>query len=131
MKKENFDKNLYSRYLGLYGLETMKEIIKLNIFIYEMRDPGIEIAKNIILAGPKKVIIYDPNISKISDLTSNFYISIEDVKNENRRDKACIEKLSLLNPYILTEVIKDNNLIEHLEKNSKIKYSIYDVVFNF
>ena len=96
-----------------------------------MRDPGIEIAKNIILAGPKKVIIYDPNISKISDLTSNFYISIEDVKNENRRDKACIEKLSLLNPYILTEVIKDNNLIEHLEKNSKIKYSIYDVVFNF
>lgn len=106
----------------------MKEIIKLNIFIYEMRDPGIEIAKKIILAGPKKVIIYDPNISKISDLTSNFYISIEDVKNENRRDKACIEKLSLLNPYILTEVIRDNNLIEHLEKNSKIKYSIYDVV---
>lgn len=93
-----------------------------------MRDPGIEIAKKIILAGPKKVIIYDPNISKISDLTSNFYISIEDVKNENRRDKACIEKLSLLNPYILTEVIRDNNLIEHLEKNSKIKYSIYDVV---
>ena len=128
MKKENFDTNLYSRQLGLYGLETMKEIIKLNIFIYGMRGLGIEIAKNIILAGPKKVNIYDPNISKISDLSSNFYISIEDVKNKNRRDKACIEKLSLLNPYVQTEVISDNNLIEHLEKNAKIKYSKYDVV---
>ena len=30
---EKFDTNLYSRQLGVYGLETMKKIIKLNILI--------------------------------------------------------------------------------------------------
>ena len=126
MKRENFDTNLYSRQLGVYGLETMKEIIKLNIFIYGMRGLGIEIAKNIILAGPKKVTIYDPNICKISDLTSNFYLTKEDIKNENRRDKACIDKLSSLNPYVQIEIMKGNSLIEYIEKNSQNKE--YDVV---
>ncbi len=58
----------------------MKKIMKLNIFIYGMRGLGVEITKNIVLAGPNKVIIYDPNISKINDLTSNFYLSEEDVE---------------------------------------------------
>ena len=79
-KNEKFDANFYSRQLGVYGLETMKKIIKLNILIYGMRGLGIEIAKNIILAGPKKVTIFDPNIAKINDLTSNFYLTKDDIK---------------------------------------------------
>ena len=129
MKDVNFDTNLYSRQLGVYGLETMKEIIKLNIFIYGMRGLGVEIAKNIILAGPKKVTIHDPNICKISDLNSNFYLTEEDIKNEKRRDEACLEKLSLLNPYVKTELMKDdNNLFEHIEKISQNKELKYDVI---
>lgn len=58
----------------------MKKIMKLNIFIYGMRGLGVEITKSIVLDGPNKVIIYDPNISKINDLTSNFYLSEEDVE---------------------------------------------------
>ena len=38
----------------------MKKIIKMNIFIYGMRGVGIEVAKNIVLAGPKSLTIYDP-----------------------------------------------------------------------
>ena len=71
----------------LYGIERMKEITKLNIFIYGMRGLGVEITKNIVLAGPNKVIIYDPNISKINDLTSNFYLSEEDVEQEKEEMK--------------------------------------------
>ena len=37
----------------------MKKIIKMNIFIYGMRGVGIEVAKNIVLAGPKSLTIYD------------------------------------------------------------------------
>ena len=53
-------------------LKQLKRLMKLNIFIYGMRGLGVEITKNIVLAGPNKVTIYDPNISKINDLTSKF-----------------------------------------------------------
>ena len=128
MDKENLDTNLYSRQIGVYGIETMKEIIKLNIFIYGMRGLGIEISKNIILAGPKKVTIYDPNICKISDLTSNFYITKNDVKNNMRRDEVSIKKLSLLNPFVEIEIMKEKNINTHLENNIQEKDSKYDVV---
>lgn len=71
--KDNFDSNFYSRQIGVYGAETMKKIIKLNIFIYEMKGLGVEIAKNIILSGPSSVTIYDPNATKINDLGTNFF----------------------------------------------------------
>lgn len=61
--------------------------MKLNIFIYGMRGLRVEITKNIVLARPNKVTIYEPNISKINELTSNFYLSEEDVKSEKRRDE--------------------------------------------
>ena len=71
-KAEELASDLYSRQVGLYGFDTMKKIMKLNIFIYGMRGLGIEIAKNIILAGPNKVTIFDPNITKMY-LTSSFF----------------------------------------------------------
>ena len=128
IQKDNFDTNLYSRQLGVYGAETMKKIIKLNVFIYGMRGLGVEIAKNFILAGPKKVTIYDPNITKINDLTSNFYLTKEDVENQRRRDESIIEKLRELNHYVQIEIMKENNIIENLEKCLQDKEYKYDVV---
>lgn len=42
-------------------------------FIQGLRGLGLEIAKNLILAGPKSVIVYDPTVISIADLGSNFY----------------------------------------------------------
>ena len=39
-------------------LKQLKKLMKLNIFIYGMRNLGVEITKNIVLAGLNKVIIY-------------------------------------------------------------------------
>jgi ubiquitin-activating enzyme E1 len=67
--------------------------------IIGLRGLGIEIAKNIILNGCEEVSIYDPNLVKINDLCSNFYLTEKDV-GKKRRDEACIQQLSELNPYI-------------------------------
>ena len=75
----NLYSNLYSRQIGTYGLNTMKKLSKLNVFIYGMRGLGAEIAKNVLLAGPKRVTIYDNSKSKINDLTANFCINEDDV----------------------------------------------------
>lgn len=54
------DTNLYSRQIGTFGIETMGKLIKMNVIIIGQRGVGVEIAKNLILAGPKSVQIYDP-----------------------------------------------------------------------
>ena len=45
---------------------------------------GLEIAKNLILAGPKSVTVYDPTVLSVSDLGSNFYATLEQVGKVTR-----------------------------------------------
>ena len=118
----NINTNLYSRQIGVYGLEAMIKLSKLNVFISGMRGIGVEIAKNILLAGPRKVTIYDMNKSTINDLTSNFYIKEKDVLEGKRRDEASFEELSKLNPYVQLDIMKGKSIISH------IKDEKYDVV---
>ena len=126
--KENLVSDLYSRQVGLYGLETMKKIMKLNILIYGMRGLGVEIAKNIILSGPNRVTIFDQNIAKINDLTANFYLTKDDVENQKRRDEAVLNKLSLLNSYVEVNIMKDKNILENINNSLENEKSKYDVV---
>ena len=100
MENNNLYNNFYSRQIGTYGLETQIKINQMKVFIYGMRGVGIETAKNLVLAGPESVTIFDPNISKMNDLTSNYFLKEEDVINNKRRDEASISHLSELNPYV-------------------------------
>ena len=71
---ENLNSNLYSRQIKTFGVETMKRLSKLKIIIFGLRGLGSEIAKNLILSGPKQVSLYDKNIVKINDLGNNFLL---------------------------------------------------------
>ena len=57
----------------------MGKLIKMNVMIVGLRGLGIEVAKNLILAGPRSVRIYDPDLARIRDLGSNFYLQEEHV----------------------------------------------------
>ncbi len=59
----------------------MKKIIHLKVLIVGLRGLGIETAKNIILAGPNRVTLFDPEFVNINDLGSNFYLTEENIKN--------------------------------------------------
>ena len=117
LTEQNINLNYYSRQIGTYGLETMMNIRKLNVFIYGMRGVGFEVSKNLILAGPKNVTIFDDNISKINDLTSNFYITEEDVKNNKRRDISSYKKLSELNHSVEVKIMEGNSMLTHIRNN--------------
>jgi hypothetical protein len=54
----------FSRQIGAYGLAMMKQLLKMNILIVGLQGVGAESAKNIVLAGPKSVTLFDPNPSK-------------------------------------------------------------------
>jgi ubiquitin-activating enzyme E1 len=103
--KDKIDTDLYSRQIGTFGMETMGKLIKMNVVIMGMRGEGVEIAKNLILAGPKSVTLYDPETTAIRDLGANFYLEEKHVGKTSRAD-ASFAKLQELNPYVKVEVLK-------------------------
>ena len=104
---EQIDIDLYSRQIYTYGKDIMEKIVNLKILITGLRGLGTEIAKNLILLGPKKVSISDKNECEINDLSSNFYINMNDV-NMKTREEACLEKLSSLNKYVDVSIYEGN-----------------------
>lgn len=115
MISSKIDTNLYSRQIGTIGMETMKKLVHLKILIIGLRGLGIETAKNIILAGPKKVSLFDSEITKINDLGSNFFLTEEDAKHQRRRDFACLKKLSELNPNVICDVMEGEDILVNLK----------------
>ena len=115
---EKINTNLYSRQIYTYGLDTMEKITNLKILVIGLRGLGVEIAKNLILTGPKEVSIYDKNICKINDLGSNFYINENNV-NKTTREEACYKKLCLLNPYVKV-TINEGQIKKHIKKYNLI-----------
>ena len=109
MTDQAFDTNLYSRQIGTFGMETMGKLIKMKVLLLGLRGLGVEIAKNIILAGPKEVAIYDPEKTTINDLGSNFFLTESDVGTK-RRDEACLAKLAELNPYVQTRLMEGDDI---------------------
>jgi ubiquitin-activating enzyme E1 len=64
---------------------------------------GIEVAKNLILAGPKQVTLYDPTLVTVADLGRNFYIRKEHVGKISRAE-ASLPQLRDLNPNVHVHV---------------------------
>lgn len=115
--------NLYSRQIGTYGEEAMNKIVKLKILILGMKGLGIEVAKNIILTGPKQVIIYDPDIVNLKDLGTNYYLK-EEYVNRNRLDESCINSLKKLNPYTKIEILNIKNEEDFYKQINQIDLNV-------
>jgi ubiquitin-activating enzyme E1 len=91
-------------------METMGKFIKMKVVIVGLRGLGVEVAKNLILAGPKEVHLYDPDLVQLNDLGSNFYCEEGHVGKATRAD-ACRPKLAELNPHVKVEVISDEKTL--------------------
>jgi len=94
--------NLYSRQIESFGLELMGKLVQMRVLIVGMTGVGVETAKNLILAGPKAVVIHDDEPTRIQDLGTNFYLHEADIGKP--RAKACVSQLATLNPYVEVSV---------------------------
>jgi ubiquitin-activating enzyme E1 len=70
---------------------------------------GIEVAKNLILAGPKLVSIYDPAIVSEIDIGRNFYCRSEHVGKVSRAEASLLE-LKNLNSTVKVIVSNDESI---------------------
>src|SRR5436305_962188 len=73
------DESLYSRQLYVLGHEAMKRMGASNVLVVGLKGLGVEIAKNIALAGVKSLTLFDPEPAAIADLSSQFFLHPQDV----------------------------------------------------
>eukprot|EP01104_Vermistella_antarctica_P014555 TRINITY_DN460_c0_g2_i1.p1 TRINITY_DN460_c0_g2~~TRINITY_DN460_c0_g2_i1.p1 ORF type:complete len:895 (-),score=330.14 TRINITY_DN460_c0_g2_i1:63-2747(-) len=98
--ESELDLDLYSRQLYVLGIEAMTALSKASVLVIGLGGLGVEISKNVILAGPKAVTVHDDTVTQLSDLSSQFYVTAEDVANQRTRSQACAARLAELNPYV-------------------------------
>lgn len=114
------DDSLYSRQRYVLGDSAMHQMAQSSVFLSGMGGLGIEIAKNIVLAGVKAVTLHDIKQCETWDLGSNFFIRKEDVLSQRRRVEAVCPRVAELNPYVHVDMsssaLDDNTDLSFLGK---------------
>jgi molybdopterin/thiamine biosynthesis adenylyltransferase len=98
-------KDRWSRYIGAMGVEAVAKQSAANIFLSGAGALGIEIAKNLVLAGCKSFTLHDYKPITYRDLSGQFFLNLEeDILNEKKkkatRGEACLHRLKQLNYYV-------------------------------
>ncbi|OBA23534.1 ubiquitin-activating enzyme E1 [Metschnikowia bicuspidata var. bicuspidata NRRL YB-4993] len=99
------DESLYSRQLYVLGKEAMLKMQNANVLVIGLKGLGVEVAKNVALAGVKSLALYDPLRVETRDLSSQFFLSEADIGKPTAA--ACAEKLLELNLYVPVLVVDD------------------------
>lgn len=114
------DDSLYSRQRYVLGDSAMYQMAQSSVFLSGMGGLGVEIAKNIVLAGVKAVTLHDTKQCETWDLGSNFFIRKEDVLSQRRRVEAVCPHVAELNPYVHVDMsssaLDDNTDVSFLRR---------------
>jgi ubiquitin-activating enzyme E1 len=104
------DENLYSRQIYVLGKEAMSKMANSSILIIGLDGLGVEVAKNIILGGVRRVSLYDPRQPTNWDLASHYYIRENEISLKNQT-LAQLSRLRLaeLNSYVEVDVMEYTN----------------------
>ncbi|XP_065909784.1 ubiquitin-like modifier-activating enzyme 6 [Dysidea avara] len=110
------DDSLYSRQRYMLGDSAMKRMARSNVFLSGLGGLGIEIAKNIALAGVKRLTVHDANVISLADLSSQFFVRESDISTN--RAVASQGRLAELNPYVtvdtMTQVFDQSSKLDFL-----------------
>uniref|UniRef100_A0A8C5NHN3 E1 ubiquitin-activating enzyme n=1 Tax=Gouania willdenowi TaxID=441366 RepID=A0A8C5NHN3_GOUWI len=111
---------LCSRQRYVLGDSAMHQMAQSSVFLSGMGGLGVEIAKNIVLAGVKAVTLHDTKQCETWDLGCNFFIHKEDVFNQRRRVEVVCPRVAELNPYVHVDTslcpLDDNTDLSFLRK---------------
>ncbi|KAG0150261.1 hypothetical protein CROQUDRAFT_130822 [Cronartium quercuum f. sp. fusiforme G11] len=111
--QSTIDESLYSRQLYVLGHEAMRKMANSNVLIVGMTGLGVEIAKNICLAGVKSVTIHDPDLTKKTDLGTQFFLRETDIGKA--RDTSTQPRLAELNSYVPVRVLEGELTLDRLK----------------
>ncbi|KEZ41026.1 Ubiquitin-activating enzyme E1 1 [Scedosporium apiospermum] len=113
----DIDESLYSRQLYVLGHEAMKRMGASNVLLVGLKGLGVEIAKNVALAGVKSLALYDPAPVEIADLSSQFFLRADEVGRP--RDEVTTPRVAELNVYTPVSIHKSDSLVSDLSQLDK------------
>jgi ubiquitin-activating enzyme E1 len=116
------DESLYSRQLYVLGHEAMKRMGASNVLVVGLRGLGVEIAKNIALAGVKSLTLHDPAPVAIADLSAQFFLRPDDVGKP--RDQATVARVSELNAYVPVSVLGAARQVVDLQRERGVLWPL-------
>ncbi|PKA67105.1 Ubiquitin-activating enzyme E1 1 [Apostasia shenzhenica] len=125
-KPQENDLELPIRQMPDDGMETVRRIFASNVLISGLNGLGVEIAKNVVLAGVKSVTLHDEEDVQQWDLSSNFFFSEDDI-GQNRA-LACMQKLQELN-YSVMILTSTERLLKEQLSNFQFPLLLKAVVF--
>lgn len=106
------DESLYSRQLYVIGSEAMKRMLKSHVLVLGLKKSGVELVKNIALAGIRNISIYDRSKVSAEDLSALYYCTESDI--DDRIDKSIEYKLKELNTQVVIKVL-ENEPVDYTE----------------
>ena len=100
------DDSLYSRQRYVLGDTAMRKMAESRVFLSGLDGLGVEVAKNIVLAGVKELVVHDEELVTVSDIGTQFFLTESDV-GKNRVEVSS-PRLAELNPYVSVKVLSSD-----------------------
>jgi ubiquitin-activating enzyme E1 len=117
-KGVELDEALYSRQIYVLGKEAMTKMTTCDVLVIGAKGLGIEIAKNVVLAGVRSVTLCDAEPTRVADLGANFFLHKEDVGKP--RAACCAKRLAELNNYVTVRAFDGEFSAEAVRKFSVV-----------
>ena len=109
------------RFRYVLGHEAMRRLGSSAVLVAGMGGLGVEIAKNVTLAGVGQLVLQDTRHATIEDLSTNFFLTDRDVKEKRNRAEAVLPHISSLNNYVRVSA-NTSPLTKELLKNCSVSF---------
>ena len=97
---QDVDEALYSRQLYVFGHEAQQRMARSRVLLLGLGGLGVEVAKNVVLAGVHSVALLDERPCEARDASANFAIDEAAVRGGLSRATASLPFLQALNPAV-------------------------------
>lgn len=88
----------WSRYIGAMGIDAVGRQAKADILVIGLAPFALEVVKNLVLSGCRKLTILEEGIVELKDLAGGFFYQQEDIGK--KRVEAALYKIKELNSYV-------------------------------
>ncbi|CAK9078127.1 Ubiquitin-activating enzyme E1 2 (AtUBA2) [Durusdinium trenchii] len=103
---------LYSRQLFVLGKAAQERLQQSKVLIAgRLNGLGVEVAKNVMLAGVHALTLADDGPATVGDLASNFFLTASDVEQRIPRSTAVVDKLRELNANVMLNTMSEEEAL--------------------
>lgn len=124
-------KDRWSRYIGAMGLDAVKKQACASVLLSGLSPVGVEVAKNLVLSGVKRLTLHDSYKCSYRDLSGQFFLSETHVQQQTNRAVASLIQLQQLNYYVKVDLLDEQKYMNRVfpdDANDENLYKGYDIL---